>query len=114
MNAAVAAGIKGLEIVRNNPEIHKKLLQNTYLLKEGLKSINIPVDDNNIPIVAFTLSSVNKMQKVHQALMKKGIYIQYVNYVGAGDDGALRIVVTSSHSKKQIEYLVEYLKLFIN
>jgi len=113
MNAAVAAGIKGLEIVRNNPEIHEKLSENTYFLKQGLKSIGIPVDDNHIPIVAFTLSSADKMQRVHQALMNKGIYIQYVNYVGSGENGALRIVITSSHSKKQIDYLVNCLKEII-
>lgn len=110
MNAAVAAGLKGLDIVKNNPQMREKLWENARFLKKGLKSIGILVDDNDFPIVAFIIGNSDRMQRIHNSLMNKGVYIQYTNYLGAGTNGVLRIVVSSSHLKNQIQYLIDCLK----
>jgi hypothetical protein len=53
------------------------------------------------------------MQKLHKELMDKGIVIQYINYMGSGDNGVLRIVVFSTHTKEQIQNLVYELNRII-
>ena len=112
-NALVAAAIKGLEIVKNHPEIRQNLWNNAFYLKNGIKSLGLKVDENHLPIVTFRLSDSNKMRHIHQKLMDKGIYIQFVKYVGSGADGVLRIVVTSSHTKPQIDYLISSLGVLL-
>ncbi len=112
-NAMVAAAIKGLEIVKGHPEIRQKLWENSIYLKNGIKKLGIIVTDNYLPIVTFKLADTNKMKHIQRTLMEKGIYIQFVKYVGSGADGVLRIVVTSSHTKPQIDYLISSISMLI-
>jgi hypothetical protein len=46
------------------------------------------------------------MERVHAALMDRGICIQLSHYVGAGPAGVLRIVVFSTHTGEQIDRLL--------
>jgi len=110
MTAAVAAGLKGLELMKNNPGMREKLWENARYLKAGMKSIHIPAGDNCLPIVAFTHGDAAAMTAIQGALMEDGIFIQYANYRGAGIEGVLRIVVFSTHTKDQIDTVVEGLK----
>ena len=109
-NASVAAAIKGIEIIKNKPEIRQKLWDNAIYLKKEIKKLGIAVDENHLPIVTFSFKNTEKMEKIHEDLMKKGIYIQYVKYMGSGTNGVLRIVVSSEHTKEQIDYLIEIMK----
>ena len=106
MNAAVAAGSKGLDIVMENPGMREKLRENARYLKTGLESIHISTDDSNMPIVAFSSGESGSMISIQKALMDDGIFIQYTNYQGAGTEGMLRIVVFSTHTKDQIDLLI--------
>ena len=114
MSAGVAAGIKGLELVKHNPVMREKLWENARYLKDGINFLGIKTDDNYIPIVAFTPGDESEMQKIHAHLMDKGIYIQYAKYRGSGDAGVLRIIVFSTHTKSQIDYLLENLEITLN
>lgn len=113
MHAAVAAGIKGMEILKHNPELREKLWENAHYLKKRLKSAEIDTEDNCLPIATFTLGNLNTMQNIHRAMMKEGIYIQFAKYRGAEENGVLRIVVFSTHSKEQIDFLAEKLRLVL-
>ena len=104
--ALVGAALRGLELVENNPELRKHLRDNAKYLKKKIGETGIEVDDNDLPIVTFSYGDSEKMQSIQKKLMEKGIYIQFVKYVGSGADGVLRIVVSSAHSKEEIDFLV--------
>jgi len=109
MYAAVAAGLKGLELVKNNPQMREKLWENARYLKAGMKSLGIKADDNCLPVVAFAPGGSTAMTRIHKALMDENIYIQFAKYKGSGDAGVLRVVVFSTHTKGQIDFLVKNL-----
>jgi len=109
-SASVAAALKGIEIVKNNTDMRSRLRENAIYLKKEIQKLGIKADDNYLPIVTFVFDNPKKMEQIHQNLMENGIYIQFVKYVGAGANGVLRIVVSSEHTKKQIDYLVLILK----
>jgi 8-amino-7-oxononanoate synthase len=117
MHAAVAAGIKGLELVQENHKLRKKLWENARYLREsmehvgvGTETVFIPEMHGTIPIFSFSYGDAASMRSIHKFLMKQGIYIQYTSYKGAGSEGVLRIVVTSSHKKAEIVRLTQSLK----
>ena len=110
MNAAIAASMKGLEVVKNESYLRKKLWDNARLLKDRLETLGIHSNNNSIPIVAFNLESETKMIKLQQELLGEGIFIQYAKYHGAGKEGVLRMVVSSSHTASQIDRLIFSLK----
>lgn len=105
-SSAAAASLTGLKLVKANPAMRLKLWENATRLKKGLKTLGIEVENSIVPIAAWTMGGKYEMQTLQLDLKKKGIVIQNIHYVGAGKDGALRIVVFSSHTEEQIENLI--------
>lgn len=112
-SSSAAATLTGIRLIRSNPNLKEKLWQNAHRLKNGLKNIGVDVTSSHVPIVAWKLDSKLEMEKIHKELMKKEILIQFINYVGAGNNGALRVVVFSTHSNEQIDNLIYELKRII-
>lgn len=110
MNAAIGAGLKGLELVKEHPEMRDRLRSNARSLKAGFRALGIPVQENSLPIVAFKPGEATQMIALQSKLIQDGIFIQYARYQGAGPDGILRIVVFSNHTEEQIEALLTSLK----
>ena len=108
-SAMVGAALRGLEIVKNNPELLRRLRSNALYLKDKLRKANVDVEDNYLPIVTFAVGSGEKMQNIQRLLMEKGIYIQFVKYIGSGADGVLRMVISSVHTKEEVDFLVSSL-----
>jgi 8-amino-7-oxononanoate synthase len=107
--ALAAAGLKGIELIQNHSAFLRQLRKNALYLKEKLRQAGLEVDKNDLPIVTFSTGNETRMKSIQQMLMEEGIYIQHVKYVGSGDDGVLRIVVSSEHTKNQIDLLVSSL-----
>lgn len=112
-SSAAAASLTGLRLVKSKPELRLRLWENAKRLKTGLREMGIEVENTNVPIVAWTMISKSDMQKIQKELMKRSIVIQYIQYIGAGENGALRIVVFSSHTSEQIDNLLHELKKII-
>ncbi|MFA5803301.1 MAG: pyridoxal phosphate-dependent aminotransferase family protein [Melioribacteraceae bacterium] len=112
-SSAAAASLTGLKLVKSKPEMKLKLWENAKRLKTGLRNLGIEAEDTNVPISAWTMNSKLEMLKLQNELMKKNIVIQYIQYIGTGEKGALRIVVFSSHTSEQIDNLIYELKKII-
>jgi 8-amino-7-oxononanoate synthase len=117
MNGAVAAGIKGMQLVQEHNYFRRKLWDNAVYLRESLDHLGITVEPlyipkmhGIIPIFSFIYRDEATMKAIQRFLMERGIYIQYTTYRGAGSEGVLRIVVTSSHKKAEIVRLTQTLK----
>lgn len=109
LSAAVAAALKGLKLVAKKPFLRVELRENASFLKKGLAGLGLPVIQDSIPIASFAVGNSLNMMKIQERLMDAGIYIQYTSYRGAGIEGMLRIIVTSTHEKQEIEHLHEAL-----
>ncbi|KAF0151770.1 MAG: 8-amino-7-oxononanoate synthase [Ignavibacteria bacterium] len=107
---AAAASLTGMKLLKTNHELRKQLWDNAKKLKSGLQSLGLNINNTHVPIAAWSMSSKSKMQNLQNELMRKGILIQYVQYVGAGEMGALRIVVFSTHTTEQIDNLIDELR----
>jgi len=110
---AVAAGLKGLSLLMDHPEMRQKLWQNARRLKSGLKKIGFETEDTSVPIAAWTLKNEDEMKRVQCQLMDRGISIQFTHYIGAGPNGVLRAVVFSTHTEAQIDHLLSELNKLI-
>lgn len=108
--AAAAASLMGIRLIKSNPELRIRLKENVKRLKTGLKNLRIEVEETTVPIAAWTMKNKSDMISIRKELMKKNILIQHLNYIGAEEDGALRIVVFSTHSAEQIDNLLSELK----
>jgi 7-keto-8-aminopelargonate synthetase-like enzyme len=112
-NAMVAAAIKGIELLDQNPVWRKNLWENALFLKKGLNEIGIITSPDTIPIATFNWENPQRMEKIQTELTDAGIFIQYLNYIGSGNHGALRMVVNAFHSKSEIDHLIKNLSQLI-
>ncbi|MDR2474139.1 MAG: aminotransferase class I/II-fold pyridoxal phosphate-dependent enzyme [Tannerella sp.] len=81
---AAAAAIKGFEILSSNPDMRANLHNNARYLKAGMRKLGFDVEDNDLPIVAFTFGNNADIQKLRDYILSKNIYIQMLNYAGTG------------------------------
>jgi len=105
-----ASTAKGIEILLRHPEMRDRLRRNAFLLKKGLRSLGIEAEDTPVPIVAWSMRTEKKMLGVHKELMRRGIAVPYLKYVGAPAAGVLRLTVFSTHTAAQIQRLLAELK----
>ncbi|MGL6196062.1 MAG: aminotransferase class I/II-fold pyridoxal phosphate-dependent enzyme [Thermoguttaceae bacterium] len=111
--AAAAACLKGLELVTANPQWRELLGSNARYLKTRLNVIGVKVEINDFPMTAFSLNDTDSLKQIHSILIERGIFIQLSNYVGANKQGALRMVVFSTHTKEQIDQLIDALAILL-
>jgi len=107
---AMAASIKGLEIVKREPQRRERLRRNVILAKNGMKKLGFEMNDNPVPIVTWVMKSAEDMKKIQKELLAKGIAIALLKYVGAPAGGVLRASIFSEHTPEQINRLLDELK----
>jgi len=112
-NATAAAAAKGIEIVKNHPEMRQRLYKNVKLIKAALKKLGFPMNETPVPIVTWSLKSAEEMLRVHKALMDRGIVVPYSKYVGAPAGGVLRASIFSEHTEDQLNRLISELSSLI-
>lgn len=105
MAAGAAAASVGMQLLGAESPLRPLLHRNTLHLKRGLAKLGFVVEENPVPIVAFSLPSTAQMKSIQQQLMQRGIYIQLTSYKGADATGVLRIVVSAQHSLEQVDCL---------
>jgi 8-amino-7-oxononanoate synthase len=105
-----AASAKSLEIVLRHPELRQRLWANVRMLKDGLRGLGIEMNDTEVPIVTFALGPAGATQRVHRALLERGIFVFLSRYIGAPEGGALRHAVFASHTPEHIRCLLDALK----
>jgi 8-amino-7-oxononanoate synthase len=104
-----AATARGIDILFRHPEMRDRLRRNTLSLKKGLRSLGIDTEDTPVPIVAWSLRTEKQMRGVQKDLMRRGIAVPYLKYMGAPAAGVLRLTVFSTHTAGQIQRLLEEL-----
>lgn len=102
---AVAGGSCGaamteaaLNLVRQRPELLEKLTTNRATLRAALGSLQLNLTETPSPVATFELATAEDMTTVQEGLWRRGIFVIYSNYVGAGPNGALRIAAFADHS----------------
>jgi 8-amino-7-oxononanoate synthase len=104
-----AATAKGIEILMKHPEMRDRLRRNAAALKAGVRRLGIEAEDSPVPIVAWSMRSEKAMREIQKTLMRRGIAISYLKYVGAPAAGVLRVSVFSTHTAPQIRRLLDEL-----
>jgi len=103
-----AATAKALELLLAQPQLRARLHENVRLLKTGLARQGLETDDTPVPIVSLDVGDAANMQRIQGDLAARGIMIAYMAaYSGLGPEGALRLAVFATHTKEQIDRLLD-------
>lgn len=106
--SVAAASIKSIEISKVAETLRLKIKQNSSLIREGLRSINVPFISNDSHIVPILVDGPLQCKKISKLLLDDfGIYIQPVFYptVPKGEE-RLRVTITPKHKKSDIDNFI--------
>jgi len=100
--ANCAAAIAAIDVIENEPEIRQRLLD------------NLKIGGWETPIVPIVLGSAEKTLEVSKKLFDQGIFVSAIRPPTVPkEQSRLRITITASHTKEDIECLVSSLQALI-
>jgi len=108
--AVCAASIAGIKLIQKNPLLRKSLWNNVRYLKKELELLNFNVIPSESPIIPILIGDAKKAVDVSKLLYKKGILIPAIRPPTVpADSSRLRMTVMSTHTRKDLERLLEVL-----
>ena len=107
----VGGSLKVFEIIKKNNSLLKKLNTNTLYFRKKMKENGFNIKDGIHPIVPIMLYDAVIAKNMSQKLLEKGIYVVgfYFPVVAKGK-ARIRVQISSSHNKKQLDKAIEAFK----
>ena len=103
----VGASLKAIDLIENNNSIIEKLKNNTMLFREKMSKLGFDIKGETHPIVPVMIYNDKIASLMSDYLLKKGIYVVGFSYpVVPKGLSRIRVQISSSHSKEQIEKAV--------
>lgn len=100
-----------LDILLKEPQILKRLWDNTNFFKEELKKAGFNTGESQTPITPVIIGDTKKAFKFSNMLFDEGVFALSIGYptVPKGKE-RLRTIVTAGHKIKELEFAIEKFK----
>ncbi len=102
--AVVGACIAALQLVQQQPSLVRKLWENTRYFKKGLQNLGFDTGNSETPITPVIVGESGKARKLADTLFRLGVFVLPIVYpMVARDRARVRTIVTSAHTKKDLD-----------
>jgi 7-keto-8-aminopelargonate synthetase-like enzyme len=106
------AALAALKILRAEPARRKRLFKNLFFVRTKLRAAGWAISETPGPIVRLPAMAAAKVRELKKRLLVAGIYPPFLKYPGASASGAFRFVISSEHSRAQLDRLAAVLAAF--
>ena len=104
-----AAASVALRLVKSELTLRSRLKRNTDLVKAVLRDAGLALAEVPGPIVPIHFSQPQTNRRLHRALFAAGILPPFIKYPGGPANGYFRFVISSEHTRKQLDNLLRVL-----
>ena len=104
-NAALAA----LDILKTDKSLRQRLADNSDYVKNALRAAGLPLPEAPGPIISIRPERARQRARLRRRLLDAGIYPPFIKYPGGAASGYFRFVISSEHSRGQLEQLIQIL-----
>jgi len=109
--AIVASAIKRLEIIKENPQLRKKLWEIVNLLQKGLRKAGLEIGNTASPVTPVYLSISNMQEAIHALVdLRESFHVFCVSiifpYIQQGKV-MLRLIPTLMHTREDVDYTID-------
>jgi 7-keto-8-aminopelargonate synthetase-like enzyme len=107
------AAMKSVKILRvQGNRLRKKLNENADYVKSVLRQAGVKFAETPGPIVQLLTENPSEIQALKKQLLAAGIYPPLIRYPGGNAQGYFRFVISSGHSRTQLDKLIKVLEDF--
>ncbi|MCA9288668.1 MAG: aminotransferase class I/II-fold pyridoxal phosphate-dependent enzyme [Phycisphaerales bacterium] len=106
--AVAAAASAAIHVAEHDAARRERLARNAALLREAIASLGVALVNAPTPIAAFALGTppdVPAMQRIHTALLDRGILAPLIRYPAGPADRFFRLTVNADHTPEHVGVL---------
>ena len=110
--ATVASASKAIDLMTEEPQLIEKLWENTNYIRKELVKRGFDIGRSESPIIPVMVRDDMKAKIIARKLLERGIYIIPATYPAVKlKDSRLRLNVSASHTKEDLDYFCESLSI---
>jgi 7-keto-8-aminopelargonate synthetase-like enzyme len=99
------AALTAIGLLRRDQSFRCRLSQNVDYVKSALRGKGMPVPETPAPIIAVIPARPSKGEVLRKRLLSHGIFPSFIRYPGGPKEGYFRFVISSEHSREQLDDL---------
>jgi 7-keto-8-aminopelargonate synthetase-like enzyme len=103
------AALKATELLDAQPGLRQRLFRNANYVKTGVRNAGLALPDRPGPIIPLPPMNKRGVAQFRAALLDAGIFPSFIKYPGAPANGYFRFVISSEHSREQLDRLIRVL-----
>jgi len=104
-----SAALAGVRILKADGSLRQRLVRNAAYVKTALRGAGLPLADAPGPIVPLLPRRPSEAAHLQRALLAADIYPPFIKYPGGPPSGYFRFVISSEHSRRQLDALIKAL-----
>ena len=109
--ASVAAVMKSLDIIEEEPWRREALWKNTKIMAEGLVELGYDIGSSNTPVIPILIGEMEKAFRMCIRLQEEGVFVNPVVSPAVPQDHSLiRVSLMATHTRQQIDMALDSLK----
>jgi 8-amino-7-oxononanoate synthase len=106
------AALEALKILQREPGRRKRLFENLRCVRNKAAAAEWKITETPGPIVRLPSLDENRANELKSSLLAAGIYPPFLKYGNASAGGVFRFVISSEHTRAQLESVIEVLGRF--
>ena len=107
------AALAGVRILKADQSLRPRLNRNAARVKTALREAGLPLAETPGPIVPLLPRRASEVARLNRALLAAGIFPPFIKYPGGPPSGYFRFVISSEHSRRQLDALLGVLIPFV-
>ena len=106
--AIVTAALRALEMVSEDSEPRRKLIDNSAYFRESMACAGFDLTGDNHPIIPVMIGDASLAQNLAQMLLEKNIYVTAFSFpVVPNGQARIRTQMSSAHTPQQIDACIQ-------
>ncbi len=104
-----AAALAAAKILRTDRQLRPRLARNANYVKNRLRAAGFPLPNNPGPVVTISFPHLTQTNLLKRSLLSARIHPPFIRYPGGPPEGAFRFVISSEHTRAQLDVLLDVL-----
>ena len=109
--STAAAALKGIEIIENEPQRRRRLLEHTDYLREELRAAGFDTLNSRTPIIPVVVKEADTAVEFSRRLFAEGLFVQAIRPPTVPRRTArLRVTVMATHTEEDLNLLLDEMR----